>query len=99
MKIIESIKKGIQKYTNKKDKMDILMNVIDSIEINEQNNSIHIKTSKNLIFENNGHSVFATNGINVQLADVIQLNPKIQFNGDFEDLPRQLQEAELKELS
>jgi len=72
--------------------------VIDKIEIIDDN--VHIKTSKNIIIENDGHSVMINRGVSVNLSHQIHLNPKINFGG-FDILQDDLQlayEAEMKAL-
>jgi hypothetical protein len=83
----------------KQDKIDALFeHIIDKIEIIDDN--VHIKTKKNIVIENYGHTVVINKGMNVNIAKQIHLNPKIDFQG-FDILEFDLQtayEIEMKKL-
>ena len=95
MEIVKNTKNLIKKiFTKKEDKLDIILSMIDNITIDENTNMVHIKTNKNLVLENNGHTVMITKGVNVQLANIIHLNPKIDFTDkNFDELENRLDKA------
>lgn len=73
------IKRAINYITkSEKSKIDILLNhLIDSIEVKDD--VVVIKTSKNILLENDGHVVTLTKGVSVQIAKEIHLNPELNF--------------------
>jgi len=60
------------------EKLDLLLNIIDSIEIN--NNNILVRTSKNIAIYNDGNTIHINSGQHVMLSNTIHLNPNIQLN-------------------
>ena len=69
------------KPESKSQKLEVILEyLIDSIEV--KGNIVHIKTSKDLVLENNGNTVFFTKGYNIQVAEKIHLNPDFNFNID-----------------
>ena len=68
---------GIEKQTNKA-KLEIITNLIDSIEI--KNGVVHIKTSKDLIIENEGSTLFFNKGYQILIGKEIHFNPEIDLN-------------------
>jgi hypothetical protein len=99
MKIMKKIHKiyNIIIGNDEESKKDIILNhLIDTIELRDE--TIYIKTKKNLLFENDGHVVTMNSGMNVTMAKQIHLNPKIDFNdNNFNTLKFRLDEARKKE--
>ena len=90
MEIIKKVKKAYAVLigNDKESKQEIILNyLIDSIEM--RGDTVHIKTKKNILLENDGHIVTINSGMNVILANQIHLNPKINF----EELKPKLDEA------
>jgi hypothetical protein len=90
MNIIKKIKNYISK---KKETIDILYSLIESIE--EKEGTVFIKTNKNIAIENNGHFVLVNKGMSVNISKEIHLNPNININKDnFLNLEYNLEEAQ-----
>ena len=68
----------------------VLSSLIDSIEIKDDN--VYIKTSKNIIIQNEGNTVTINSGYSVNIAKEIHLNPDIK-KVDFKTLEYDLEEA------
>ena len=98
MKLVSKMKKiySVIVGDTRESKIEALFDhIIDEIQIVD--NNVHIKTSKNIIIENDGHSVMINKGVSVNLSHQIHLNPKINFGG-FDILQDDLQEAYEKEM-
>jgi hypothetical protein len=95
MNLIKSTKNVLSKIlTKKEDKLDILLDMIDSISVNNETNTVHIKTRKNLALENDGHMVVINSGMQVLLSKQIHLNPKVEFDvKEMDVLEHNLQET------
>jgi len=95
MDLINKAKKiyKIIKGNTEESKKEILLNhLIDSIEL--RGDMVHIKTTKNILLENNGHIFTFNSGMNVIKAEQIHLNPKINFDdNNFDELKPRLDEA------
>lgn len=99
--IIEYAKRQVRKYIlgdTEQTKKEILLNhLIDSIELRDD--TVHIKTTKNILLENNGHVFTINSGMNVIKAKQIHLNPKINFDdNNFDELKLRLDEARRLEM-
>jgi len=74
----ELIKKKNNIIQTNQEKLNLILNIIDSIEMTD--NNIVIKTSKNIAIYNDGNTIHINTGQHVMLSDTIHLNPNIQLN-------------------
>ena len=79
---IEKPKKNV-KITNRTEVINTILDMVDSIVVNEEQNSIIINTNKNLVLNNDGHSIFYNSGMQVHIGKQIHLNPEFKIDGDF----------------
>lgn len=92
---IQDIGSIIENNKVKLTKMFDLLDLIDYIDINED--TVNIKLSKNLVLENEGHTVMVNKGMSVNISKEIHLNPEIKFNKDeIDSLEQDLEDAVIK---
>ena len=86
--------------TGKHEILEAILDSIDSVSINPVTNLVHIRTSKNIAIENDGHMIVVNSGMQVLLSKQIHLNPKINFSTDNIDvIENDLDEARKKEVN
>lgn len=100
MKLIKKAAGAIkQVFTGKNEKLEILLDAIDSITVDPNTNMVHIKTSRNIAVENDGHMVVINKGHQVLMSKAIHLNPSINFDDkNMDELEPRLEEAIQKEI-